>query len=310
MPLGFGLASSHAPSMFAQVQDWPKLQEVLPRGLPQPPALREETRDVLEGYVDRIQRNFATLRAQLEEYEPDAVIIVGDDQGEVFSKAFVPAFAMFLGEEASGTLNLGLLGQPHDQNHITVKGQPALARFLLEGLLSRGFDFAYIEELQPLGRPAAGLGHAFTRLSNVLGLVERHIPTVITFVNAYHPPLPSAKRCLDLGAAMAGVLASWPERIAIIGSGGLSHDPMGPRAGWIGEPLDRWFLDRIGAANLEPLEHLFGFDSATLRGGTGEIRSWLVTAGAFPSTKATVVDYIPAHHAVTGLGFAYWTPCS
>jgi hypothetical protein len=43
-----------------------------------------------------------------------------------------------------------------------------------------------------------------------------------------------------------------------------------------------------------------------LRGGTGEIRNWIAVAGAYDGSKGIVVDYIPARHAVTGLGFAYW----
>ena len=96
--------------------------------------------------------------------------------------------------------------------------------------------------------------------------------------------------------------------MAILGSGGLSHDPRGPRAGWVDEPLDRWVLERLERGEGEALQHLFTFDSDTLRGGTGEIRSWIVVAGAFPAAGATVVDYLPARHAVTGLGFAYWPP--
>ena len=56
------------------------------------------------------------------------------------------------------------------------------------------------------------------------------------------------------------------------------------------------------------MSNLFAFDSATLRGGSGEIRAWIVAAGACP-WGAEVVDYIPAHHAKAGLGFAYWPEC-
>ena len=94
----------------------------------------------------------------------------------------------------------------------------------------------------------------------------------------------------------------------MLGSGGLSHDPLGPRAGWVDEPLDRWVLERLASGEGARLKDLFTFDSDTLRSGTGEIRSWIAVAGAFDGTKATIVDYIPARHAVTGLGFAYWTP--
>jgi hypothetical protein len=306
MPLGLGLASSHAPSMFVAPEQWPPLHEILTSGTPQPPQIQEETPAVIEGYVQRIRRNFRVLREQLEAYRPDAVIIVGDDQMEVFSRAFIPAFAIYLGTQVSGSTSIGLLGEPYEQNRVTLHCHAPLARMLLEELMARHFDLAYMEELMPLSRPQVGLGHAFTRLARVLGLHETGTPTVILFLNAYHPPLPTAARCYQLGQALREILDRRPERVAILGSGGLSHDPRGPRAGWVDEPLDRWILERIACGQGEQLQHLFTFDSDTLRGGTGEIRSWITVAGAFHGMSATVVDYIPARHAVTGLGFAYW----
>ena len=118
--------------------------------------------------------------------------------------------------------------------------------------------------------------------------------------------MPSARTCYDLGRAIAAALKHRPEKVAIMASGGLSHDPRGPRAGWIDTPLDHWVLEQLRGGNGEALCQLFQFDSDTLRSGTGEIRSWIVVAGACDAAQATIVDYIPAHHAVTGLGFAYW----
>jgi protocatechuate 4,5-dioxygenase beta chain len=105
---------------------------------------------------------------------------------------------------------------------------------------------------------------------------------------------------------MRRVLADRPERIAILGSGGLSHQPRETRGGWIDEPLDRWFLQALERGQLERLTGLFTFDSETMRSGTGELRCWLVAAGACEDSRMHTVDYIPAHHTVTGLGFAYW----
>jgi protocatechuate 4,5-dioxygenase beta chain len=292
--------------MFAKPEDWPRLHATLTGSVPQPPQIQDETPEVIDEYVKRIQKNFRTLREQVEAYQPDALIVVGDDQNEVFSRACIPALAIYLGAEVSGSTSLGLLGEPYDQNWLTLKGHPELARYLLDGLMTRGFDLAYIEELVALARPAAGLGHAFTRLPQVLGVAERGIPTIMLWVNAYFPPCPSAERCYALGSALREVLADRPERVAILGSGGLSHDPRGPRAGWVDEPLDRWVLDALRQGQGERLRDMFTFDSDTLRSGTGEIRSWIAVAGAFPGVGATVVDYIPARHAVTGLGFAYW----
>jgi protocatechuate 4,5-dioxygenase beta chain len=308
MPLVLGLASSHAPSMFCPADQWPRVHQALVKEVPQPPQLADETPAVLEEYVQRIQRGFGTLREQLEAARPDALVIVGDDQTEVFSRACVPAIAVYLGDEASGTTSISWIGEKPEDNRVTLRNNPALARAMVERLMAHGFDPAYVEELVALGRPANGLGHAFTRLSRVLGTPDTGLPTVIVFLNAYHPPLPSAARCYALGRALADFFADRPERVAVLGSGGLSHCPMGPRAGWVDEPLDHWVLDRLAEGEGARLQELFTFDSDTLRSGTGEIRSWITVAGAFDGQRATVVDYIPARHAVTGLGFAYWTP--
>lgn len=306
MPLGLGLASSHAPSMFAAPEDWPRIYETLTRGVPQPPQAAAETPEVIERYVQRIRKNLRTLREQLDAYQPDAIIIVGDDQREVFGPAFSPSIAIYLGDSVEGSRSIGLAGQSYDENHVTLPCHPELARHLLRELVARQFDLAYVEELRPLSRPAAGLGHAFLHLGGGLGLHELQVPVIPLWVNAYFPPCPTAARCYALGQALRAIAAARPERIAILGSGGLSHDPRGPRSGWIDEPLDHWLLDRLAAGEGEQLTHLFTFESDTLRGGSGEIRSWITVAGAFAGAPATVVDYLPAHHAITGLGWAYW----
>jgi hypothetical protein len=306
MPVGLGLASSHAPSMFAPLEHWKPIYDVLAGGVPAPPELAAETPEVLESYIKRIKLGFAALRKQIEAYKPDALIIVGDDQNEVFGPAFNASLAIYVGEQVSGSTNIGFLGQPIDQNHVQLRCSPAIAQVLLNGLVAQGFDPAWMQELKPISRPAAGIGHAFSRTAEAVGAVEARIPVVPVFLNAYFEPLPPATRCYELGKAIRTVFLHRPERIALYASGGLSHDPRGPRAGWVDEPLDRWVLERLAQGQAEELTSLFTFDSDTLRSGTGEIRSWIVAAAAFHGQPARVVDYIPARHAVTGLGFAYW----
>jgi Catalytic LigB subunit of aromatic ring-opening dioxygenase len=307
MPLGLGLATSHAPSMFQPAERWPDLHRILVRDNPQPPAVAEETAEVLAQYVDRVNNAFATLERALVSYRPDALILVGDDQNEVFSKAVEPQMAIFLGGDVSGTTSLRLLGESLTENHIKLRCHAELASHLIEGLVDRGFDVCPMHELQAMSRPEGGLGHAFTRPSRALRVADHDIPVVVFFLNAYHEPLPTAKRCYQLGRAVRDVLADRPERVAILGSGGLSHDPLGPRAGWIDQQLDRWILKTIESGRADDLQRLFTFGSDTFHGGTGEVRSWIVVAAALEEVKATVVDYLAAHHAVTGLGFAYWS---
>jgi hypothetical protein len=292
--------------MFVPAEKWPAVHQSLVRDVPQPSELALETPAVIETYVQRVKQGFAALRTQLEAAKPDAVFVIGDDQNELFSGALIPGFAIFIGAEAEGTYSIGFAGEKPADNRITLPCNATIAKIALAGLVERGFDFGFIEKLVPLARPELGLGHAFTRIGRVMRLVETGIPMIPIFTNAYHPPLPSAARCYALGQALRDIFANRPERIAVYGSGGLSHDPRGPRAGWVDEPLDRWVLDRIARGEGAQLRSMFMTDSATLRGGTGEIRNWIAVAGAYDGIKGNVVDYIPARHAVTGLGFAYW----
>lgn len=292
--------------MFVAAKHWPMVHQGLAGAVPQPPELALETPEVIENYVGRVAEGFATLRAQLEAAKPDAVFIIGDDQNELFSNALFPSFAIFVGEAAEGTYSISWIGEKPKDNWIKLPCHAAIAKIALNGLVERGFDFGFAEKLVPLARPELGIGHAFTRIGRVMGLVDSGIPAIPIFTNAYHPPLPSAARCYAMGQALREIFANRPERVAVYGSGGLSHDPRGPRAGWIDEALDRWVLERIAQGDGAKLRNLFTTDSASLRGGTGEIRNWVTVAGAYDGRKGTVVDYIPARHAVTGLGFAYW----
>jgi len=304
--LGLGLAVSHAPSMFRGLEHWPLIHRVLTDGVPQPPEIEKETPEVIQTYIDRIHLGFAALKQQLEAFKPDVLLVVGDDQAEVFTEANMPTYCLFTCAEVHGSINIGLIGEPEEENHITLRCDSELARHLLDALNNMGFDVSESKELKPLGKPKRGIGHAFTRpVAKVTP--QLNVPIIPLHVNCYFAPMPSARQCYELGRAIARALKDRPERVAILASGGLSHDPRGPRAGWIDTALDRWVLEQLRSGNAEALCHLFEFDSDTLRSGTGEIRSWIVVAGACSGARATVVDYIPAHHAVTGLGFAYFS---
>lgn len=305
--LGLGLASSHAPAMFEPKDMWPKIYSRKPAYThdSQPHTAKLETPDVIQAYIDRIQAAFAVLRQQLDAYQPDALIVVGDDQGDMFDTGLNSTFCIYTGESL-----WGLDGTSYrplaERQRVNFPCHAALAQALLRGLMKRGFDIAVSSEFTPRGNPDHGVSHMVAHPIPTL-TPNLDIPIIPIFMNEYYPPLPTAARCYDLGVAIAQVLADRPERVAIYASGGLSHDPGGPRAGWVDEPLDRWFLERLERNEGEALKHLFMFDSDTMRGGTGEIRAWITVAGAM-QRPATVVEYIRAHHAKCGLGFAYWPP--
>jgi protocatechuate 4,5-dioxygenase beta chain len=261
---------------------------------------------VVEGYIQRIEAAFATLRQQLQAYRPDALIMIGDDQGDMFDEANNPTFSIYTGDEPlwgrSARDAFGI--PPQERTKLVFRQHAALARHLLHGLIERGFDVATLGRFEPRGNPARGVSHM---VSNLVPEVDPslEIPLVCVFVNEYFPPLPTAARCARLGEAIADVLRDRPERVAIYASGGLSHYPGMYNAGWIDQPLDRWILERLERNDVAALEHLFTFDSDTLRSGTGEVRAWISVAAAM-KRPATVVEYVPAHCTQTGCGFVYW----
>ena len=302
--IGLGLASSHAPAMFRPKEVWKAIYAFRPADVTQPAAAALETPDVIQGYIDRIERGFQTLREQLEAYKPNALIMIGDDQGDLFAPHSMPAFCVYVGETMWGSTAIPYLKEPIEGTIIHMPCRPDLAHHLLSGLMKKNFDPAYLSKIAGIGRPERGMGHMVTFPATKL-TPKLDIPIIPIFINEYFAPLPTAQRCWDLGVAIRELMADRKERIAIYASGGLSHDPGGPRAGWIDEPLDLWILERLERGKAKDLTSLFTFDSDTLRGGTGEVRAWITVAAAL-DRPATIVDYIKAHHAKVGLGFAYW----
>ena len=310
--LGLGMASAHAPMMFQKAQYWPRMIERIPaearEHLPRSARVELATPAIVDGHIQRIEAAFATLRAQLQAFRPDALVMIGDDQGDMFDDANNPTFAIYTGEEPLwGRSARDPLDLPAPERTRLVFPQHAeLARHLLRGLIRRDFDVASLGRFDPRGNPARGVSHM---VSNLVPEVDPalQVPLVCVFVNEYFPPLPSAVRCARLGEAIAEALRDRPERIAIYASGGLSHYPGMFNAGWIDQPLDRWILDRLEKNDLAALEHLFTFDSDTMRSGTGEVRAWISVAAAM-KRPAKVVEYVPAHCTQTGCGFVYWPP--
>ena len=101
--LGLGMASSHAPMMFQKAQYWPRVMERLQREAREqlPRSAREEiaTPAIIDEKVRRIEAAFAVLREQLQAYRPDALIMIGDDQGDLFDAVNNPTFSLYTGDE-------------------------------------------------------------------------------------------------------------------------------------------------------------------------------------------------------------------
>ena len=312
MPLDLGIAVSHAPGMYMRTEEqWNALWDLrsLSRGVPQPKHVYDITGDKWQEYVNRIDAGHAELTRVFDEYKPEVLIIIGGDQAEMFDRSNVPQFMIYTGEHAAGPRPSGKVGVVSDEN-VEMEVDVPFSEWLLEKLvLTKNFDIAFSREMQNFGR-GRGLPHAFCNPASYL--LQNHQPKVcLIYENTSDPPSLSAKRCYDLGVAIAELVKDDPRRIAILGSGGLGHDPGGKRSGWLDEPNDRWFLDQLANGNGRATEAMFSFESDSMNSyGTGEMRAWITVAGAMETlgTRANVLDYIPAAKVLTGLSFAYWQP--
>jgi len=269
-------------------------------------------RDALEEQRLRCQRELDTLADALEAAQPDLVVVVGDDQGELFSLTNMPAVAVFYGDEVIthpwGEVDEAMpdwkrtaaVGYGMDRVH-TYRGAREAAMQVIEGLIEAGVDIGASSEVTEPRR--AGFGHAYGFIAERL-FRGRDYPMLPVLLNTYfRPNVPTSARCYDIGACLRPLLEALPQaRIAVVASGGLSHFVTD-------ETLDRGVLEAIRAGNRA---HLRSIPSCALRSGSSEILNWILAAGALEKLAADWFDYVPVHRTPAGsgigMGFMIWRP--
>ena len=212
----------------------------------------------------------------LDETKPDVIVFLGSDHLETFSIGCVPTFAIVAGNRA----NAEFAGRSYD-----LPIHREMAEDLLYKLVGAGFDLAYSED--------AVLGHTFAvPFEFVIG--GRDIPVVPIHTNVYMPPLPSPKRCAALGRALANVIASRPERVAIIASGGMSHYPGTWKYPQPEFEFDRWVIQELEKGNAGAVLDLTTeqLDAA----GNTELLPWAIMFGAIGNVPGELVQYTPTWH--------------
>ena len=290
------LAMSHAPQLMLNPDHWGLLNNREKEQLPDKPELERETLEVKWAKWNGCMKAIAELRQKLDAFDPDVLIVVGDDQHENLVDDNMPPFSIFTGEEVEASVSLRYLNQARSENRTKYRVDAKLAGALVAGLMDEGFDPAYSKRTRYDG----GLGHAFARVLKFLtpDAGRRVIPVM---VNTYYPPAPSAHRCAQFGVALAKLVDRFPstDRVVVIASGGLSHTK-------IDEQLDEKF---IRALQHNDTDYMSAIPASVLVEGTSEIRNWIVTAAA-ANRNGTMVDYFPLYRTRTGvgcaMGFAYW----
>lgn len=291
------VAMSHGPQLFTPPEKWSQLPTRIKGPFrPKPGVEAELTAEVMSAYHKRCHDAIGVLAKKIHSWNPDTIILIGDDQGENILPDNTPPFTIYIAPEADATMKYGYFGTDTSKQVQRYASDAELAHDLLLGIMDQGFDPAWSKETRYKG----GLGHAFGRALKML--TPNGGRTILpVMVNTYYPPAPSAKRCFDFGVALGRALAKskLARRVALVASGGLSHTK-------IDEPLDQAFMK---ALETNDTAYLSSMPSNVLTTGTSEIRNWIVVAGA-AGTAGRMVDYVPCYRNADGvgcaMGFAYW----
>ena len=229
---------------------------------------------------------------------PDVVFLVYNDHATAFSLQMIPTFAIMTGPEFS----------PADEGYgarpvPNVIGHPELASHIASEVIQQDFDLTMVNEID--------VDHGLTvPLSCVFGKVDAWPCRIIPFaVNVVQHPVPSGARCFALGQAIGKAIRSFPEdlNVQIWGTGGMSHQLQGPRAGLINREWDNSFLDRL-IDDPVGLSKMPNIDYVREAGSEGiELVMWLIARGAMADgaggAKPKVVHrfyHVPASNTAVG----------
>ena len=218
-----------------------------------------------------IFESYRPVQQWLADKRPDVLFFIYNDHITSFFFDHYSQFALGVGErfwvadEGGGPRKLP-----------PINGHPALARHIATGLVADEFDLSYFQ--------AKGLDHGcFSPLSLLWPHAQGWPGAIVPLqVGVLEFPIPSAKRCFKLGRSLRKAIESYPEdiKVAIVGTGGLSHQVHGERAGFNNTPWDMEFLELL-EKNPEKLTEITIAEYAAKGGFEGsEVIMWLIMRGA------------------------------
>jgi len=270
----YGVASSHVPAIGAAID---KGNEDTPYWAP-----------LFEGYQG--------ARKWMADADPDVLILAYNDHANAFDLDLIPTFAIGVAESFP-IADEGYGGRPVPD----VIGHPELAWHLAESLILDEFDMTICNKMP--------VDHGLTvPLSILYGTTEQWPAKVIPLaVNVIQYPPPTARRCFALGQAIRRAVESYPDeknlKIAVLGTGGMSHQLQGERAGFINTPWDTAFLDRL-ADDSDQLTEISHTELLRDAGSEGiELVMWLIMRGALSKNVREVHRHyhVPASNTAAGL---------
>ncbi|MGH7315208.1 MAG: hypothetical protein ACREJS_03005 [Candidatus Rokuibacteriota bacterium] len=260
----------------------------------------------LTGWFDRApedqrleaRRALDEMRERLQAARPDVVVLFSNDHLLNWPINNTPEYTVGIGPEHVGPADW------YDEwlalEKYRIPGHPALARYLVNEGARRRLALSYLRDMQFDDGVSVPMHYL-----NPKG----EIALLPVTMNCTVPPIPTPARAYEVGTAFRAMLRDYPgaERVAVVATGGLSHEPGGPRYFWVDEEFDRWFL-----ALLKQGDHAALLRECTLErmeaagsGGTAELLAWIL-ALAFTSGPADVLAYMPAVAWRSGTGMVVW----
>jgi protocatechuate 4,5-dioxygenase beta chain len=247
-----------------------------------------------EPYWQKVFSGYEYSKQWLRENKPDVIFLVYNDHATAFSLDLIPTFA--IGTAAQY--------QPADEGWgprpvPTVMGHPDLAAHIAQSVIQDDFDLTIVNKMD--------VDHGLTvPLSLMCGQPTQWPCPVIPFaVNVVQYPVPSGRRCFNLGRAIRKAVESYDEplNVQIWGTGGMSHQLQGPRAGLINAEWDKRFLDRL-IAEPEALAQVPHIDYVREAGSEGiELVMWLIARSAMSDSAPLVKHrfyHVPASNTAVG----------
>ena len=251
-----------------------------------------------EPYWQPVFKGYDFSKHWMAENKPDVIFLVYNDHATAFSLDMIPTFAIGTAAEFTPA-DEGWGPRPVPR----VIGHPELAAHIAQSVIQQDFDLTIVNKMD--------VDHGLTvPLSLMCGQPQAWPCPVIPFaVNVVQYPVPSGRRCFELGKAIRNAVESFdqPLNVQIWGTGGMSHQLQGPRAGLINKEFDNAFLDQL-ITDPEALASKPHIDYVREAGSEGiELVMWLIARGAMadvaggPAPKVAHRFYhVPASNTAVG----------
>lgn len=246
-----------------------------------------------EDYWAPVFAGYEPAKQWMRDTAPDVAIVVYNDHVNAFDFKIIPTFAIGCGERCE-IADEGWGPRPVP----AVEGYPELAAHMVQSLVLDEFDITIVNEMQ--------VDHGMTVPLTLLYGAPKAWPVRIIplAVNVIQYPAPTGNRCFNLGKAIRKAVESWDEdlNVVIFGTGGMSHQIQGPRAGLVNSQFDKDFLDNLSQdperlAQIPPLEYLRDAGAEAI-----ELVMWLIMRGALGNNVEEVHRFyhVPASSTAVG----------